>query len=328
MAFQFNSKNIFLTYPQAPTHWTLESVYQAVSKFTAEPLKSYVIAKEAHEDGSPHFHVLLCYAVPFRSRNARVFDFDEAHPNIQSARSVKKCYAYCIKDGDYITHGFDQLAGAKPSWATVIAESEDKESFMAAAHVAFPRDFVLSREKLEYFATSYYKKQINYVPVYNDFVIPDILNFWVNDELRSNKPRPKSLYLVGISRLGKTEWARSLGKHIYACGMLNLDNWVDDADYMVIDDVNWDYLPGKKELLGAQQEITLSDKYRKKQTLKWGKPCIYLCNPDADVYFTCKESAWLSVNAIYHRLTRPMFDLPDPELPPVPPNTPIRRLFN
>lgn len=130
---------------------------------------------------------------------------------------------------------------------------------------------------------------------------------WVSNHLRGTGDRPKSLFLVGESRLGKTEWARSLGPHTYFNSMFNLDDWNPDGKYLVIDDIEWKWVPAKKALLGAQQQFTLTDKYRKKVTLSWGKPCIYLCNRDMDVFNTCEEWHWLKENCIYVRLDNKLY---------------------
>lgn len=86
--------------------------------------------------------------------------------------------------------------------------------------------------------------------------------------------------LVGPTRLGKTAWARSLGTHMYMHGMFNLENWDDNARFLIIDDIEWTYFPAKKQLLGGQTNFVLSDKYRRKRNVIGGHPCIYLMNRD------------------------------------------------
>jgi hypothetical protein len=89
--------------------------------------------------------------------------------------------------------------------------------------------------------------------------------------------------VVGPTRLGKTEWARSLGRHMYMCGLFNLSVWDDQADYLVLDDIAFDYIGGsRKSLWGSQREMTLTDKFQRKRSVSWGKPMIYLCNKDSD----------------------------------------------
>jgi len=86
--------------------------------------------------------------------------------------------------------------------------------------------------------------------------------------------------LIGDTRTGKTTWARSLDTHMYMHGMFNLENWDDQAKILILDDIDWKFLPAKKQLLGGQSNFVLSDKYRRKRNVTGGHPTIYLMNRD------------------------------------------------
>lgn len=103
------------------------------------------------------------------------------------------------------------------------------------------------------------------------------------------------MILISPSRYGKTEYARALGSHIYWNGMVNLDDWNDDAGYAIFDDFDWNFIPSKKGFLGAQKSFTLTDKYRKKKTVTWGNPCIVLCNEMPDI-LPVSLYDWVRVN--------------------------------
>lgn len=96
---------------------------------------------------------------------------------------------------------------------------------------------------------------------------------------------------------------------MYWNGMVNLDDWDDEAEYAIMDDFNWDFVPCKKAFFGAQKQFTITDKYRKKKTVKWGKPLIYLCNPDADPFKTMAniEKDWYDENCIYSEITNKLY---------------------
>lgn len=115
--------------------------------------------------------------------------------------------------------------------------------------------------------------------------------------------RPRSLILVGVSRLGKTEWARSLGPHMYWNGYFDLSLWNDDADYAIFDDISTDNFKQYKQWLGAQRQFTATDKYMRKRQLLWGKPCIFLANqiPDFD------DRDWINANCSIVQLRNPLF---------------------
>lgn len=60
--------------------------------------------------------------------------------------------------------------------------------------------------------------------------------------------------------------------------MWSLDAFNLEAGYAVFDDIA-DFKPlYYKSWFGAQQEFYATDKYRKKKLIKWGNPCILLCN--------------------------------------------------
>lgn len=95
---------------------------------------------------------------------------------------------------------------------------------------------------------------------------------------------------------------------MYHCGLFNLDEWDGDADYCVLDDIDAGYFPSWKSFMGAQKEFVLTDKYRRKKTVKWGKPTIWLQNPDTDMRRTLvRHMDWLRANVIFIDLEKPMF---------------------
>lgn len=302
MVYQLNAKNIFLTYPQIPSVWTHQKIIQSIpAGFTI-----YTVGREIHTDGGFHFHGLFHYPEGFRTKDPRAFDIDGFHPNVQGSRKPAECARYCEKDGDFEKEGTFE-GSIKRGWGELCDEADGINSFLELVKTHHPRDYVLNLEKLQYFAKFKYRTIITpYIPnPLNVFIIPNNLSDW--DNQRRDGDRPKSLWLCGNSRLGKTQWARTLGTHIYWNNQYNLDDWNTDAEYLVIDDISWKFVPAKKALLGAQLTFTLTDKYRKKVTLDWGKPVIYLCNKDMDVYHTCDESDWLRDNCTYIYIDKKLF---------------------
>ena len=60
------------------------------------------------------------------------------------------------------------------------------------------------------------------------------------------------------------------------------EKWDDDADYIIFDDFNIDFIPNRKGFFGGQEEFEISGKYMKVKSITWGKCCIYLCNQRPD----------------------------------------------
>lgn len=162
---------------------------------------------------------------------------------------------------------------------------ESYTEFMSRCKEFHTRDYVLNHERLEYFGKKHFMEtKLPYVSPFTTFVLPGLLSDWLSTEFHSDKRRKKSLILIGPSKLGKTEWARSLGHHMYFNHMANFkDDWDDSANYIIFDDFEWDYIPNKKGFFGGQLEFQISGKYMKVKTVQWGKCCLYLTNHTPDV---------------------------------------------
>lgn len=139
--------------------------------------------------------------------------------------------------------------------------------------------------------------------VFGDLV-PAEMQAWAEGE-RFGADRPLSLVVVGPSRLGKTEWARSLGPHVYMNGQFAFDDVPANTEYAVVDDCGW--LRWKRELkpwLGAQHEVTIRKLYRGMVTVHWGRPCIVLCN---HLSASVRRDAWFIANTIVVDLTARLY---------------------
>jgi len=96
---------------------------------------------------------------------------------------------------------------------------------------------------------------------------------------------------------------------MYFCGQFNLDDWDETTRYVVLDDFNIKFFPAWKCFFGAQKRFVLTDKYRKKRTVNWGRPTIFLCNPDGDPRRVLSgfELEWLRANTDMVDLATPLF---------------------
>jgi len=117
--------------------------------------------------------------------------------------------------------------------------------------------------------------------------------------------RGKSLVLYGPTRTGKTIWARSLGNHAYFGGLFSMEEDISDAEYAVFDDFGGlKFLPSYKFWLGHQKQFYVTDKYKGKKLVEWGKPSIWINNEDPRQEFGIRadEVEWLEANCTFVRL--------------------------
>lgn len=302
VGFRLNARNIFLTYPQCPL--SKETLLEELKKIKAPDY--YVIAEELHEDGSPHLHALLRYNKPIDIKRQDYFDIQGHHPNMQTARQPEKVREYVKKDGTYLEHWAE-----KKDMAEILNEAETPSQFLDLVKENYAEKYVFNLEKVEYAANKLFQRPPSpYLPNPNQggLTLTPGMEAWLNLEF-PKQDRPLSLWLCGPSRTGKTTWARSLGTHIYWSGSFILDTFNESAQYLVLDDIPFEYVPSKKQLFGSQKEFALSDKYRRKRRLKWGKPVIYLFNPDADPWgsLSHSEKEWYALNVQREYITNKLY---------------------
>jgi len=106
MNYQFRGKRFFLTYSRCDIDKTILKDH-ILERFQSElkNVEQWVVCQEQHQDGGKHLHVFVSLADTFRAKMASNWlDIEGHHPNIEHVRSYKKCLAYVVKDGDYISN--------------------------------------------------------------------------------------------------------------------------------------------------------------------------------------------------------------------------------
>ncbi|KAJ1377220.1 hypothetical protein SESBI_49107 [Sesbania bispinosa] len=262
--------------------------------------------EELHENGEPHLHSLIQFEGRYQCTNYRFFDLisptssTHFHPNIQNVKSSSDVKAYIEKDGDFVDYGEFQIdgrssRGVKHDLGDVYAEALNSSSKTQALQIIKekdPKTFFVQYHNIFANADKIFaplpQPYVSFFSSYS-FKLPEQLRLWLESELNLDgasaaRPiRPKSIIVEGHLRTGKTQWARSLGRHNYLCGHLDFNNkcYSNDIVYNIIDDISPNYLKMKhwKELLGAQQNWQTNCKYGKPVLIKGGIPSIILCNP-------------------------------------------------
>lgn len=177
MPFRLQSKHILLTYPRCDVD---KSDLLADLVALLAPYSPHIrVARELHEDGSPHLHSFIRLDRKPNIRSERFFDLRGHHPNIDGRiRNPQATFDYVSKDGDFCDHG--QPGTLTTKWASVTSASTVEEFWTTVKELS-PRDYVLNLEKLEYFVSRHYAAGApTYVSPYvqESFVVPQELEQW------------------------------------------------------------------------------------------------------------------------------------------------------
>lgn len=318
--FRFQGSYVFLTYAQAARIENKETLLWALREKNPTPT-AWAIGKETHADGGIHYHVLLKYGGRINIRDQRFWDVNEHHPNIQAARSRNRVLEYVTKEGDTLVQGFDGVFGREEDIFDVLQDeivgntnptTAIKNTIQRTGTKGLRMFNQIQGYTDRIMRPSAKHEALMFYP--DDFLaIDDVLGGHITKFLQDVRQGPalrgdrKSLWLYGPSRMGKTVLARSLGTHWYMMSAWNVEAYDDDADYGVLDDIEWVALQRYyKGMLGCQTDITVTDKYKKKNIIQHGRPVIILSNELPT--FTVAEAAWLESNVTFHYVNKKLYD--------------------
>jgi len=310
------ARNFFLTFPQCNT--TKEEALARVTRKWDRHIKTVVVGHELHQDGGHHLHLFIAFKGSHKVTNiANHFDFiGGKHGDYARARRADSSIAYCAKDGDIALFGIeeDKVKQLVEKWKKSKQERakkkntrdaifkkaldcETKEEAEKTLIELAPANYCLGFNNIQKALQAvYYSPPGEYIPYPADSFtnITTYMDYFKTKLLPLSKTgtRLKMLIMEGPTGLGKTSWARSLGRHIYMKGEWNLAKWDQAATYLVVDDIPWHHFrpQTRKSLFTCSGECEVTDKYRKKQTIKVDMPTIFITNDT--INFSPEEEYW------------------------------------
>lgn len=226
--FRMQGKRFFLTFPQCLTTKEQAATNLKGKWPVPEPLSGYVIAEEAHADGTPHLHLLLTFTVKMQFYSPDVFDFiGGKHGNYQTARSLRGTLEYVTKKGVYCSEGLDvkSLLSKKGNKSTEMALLCKEGKTLEEINDLDPGYVLNNKRKLEeYLAWTSLVAMRNekrpWVPLNDDdghFGSPEdyVIAGWLNENIKQRRKfKGKQLYVWGPPNTGKTTMVNQLNKRL------------------------------------------------------------------------------------------------------------------
>nr|AFN80692.1 Rep [Chloris striate mosaic virus] len=320
-AFSLRTKHVFLTYPRCPI--SPEEAGQKIAEGLKNKKCNYIyISREFHADGEPHLHAFVQLEANFRTTSPKYFDLDEFHPNIQAARQPTNTLKYCMKHPESswefgkflkpkVNRSPTQSASRDKTMKQIMANATNRDEYLSMIRKSFPFEWAVRLQQFQYSANALFPDPPqSYSAPYASRDMSDhpVIGEWLQQELytvRSPGVRRRSLYICGPTRTGKTSWARSLGTHHYWQHSVNfLEEWNCQAQFNIIDDIPFKFVPCWKGLVGSQYDLTVNPKYGKKKRIPNGIPCIILVNEDEDWLqsMSTQQVDWFHGNAVVYHL--------------------------
>lgn len=173
-SFRINAKTFFLTFPKCSE--SKEDLHAHIQTFHP---KWSITAAEEHKDGTPHLHCVLGFVTRKDIKNQNFFDYNGFHCNIQQARNAADVAHYVVKGGQFCSTGPTPL---RATWASALT-CETKTEFLEAVRSVSPRDYVLSNERINSYATHIYDtSKLDYAGEWTQFDVPSVLKEWTETE--------------------------------------------------------------------------------------------------------------------------------------------------
>lgn len=223
--------NLFLTYPQCDLakEVLLERIAvlpDYVSCIVCHEL--HTESEEDHEQGD-HLHAFIRFKKRIRLAHTTLDALTGKHGDYQGVRSPKDVVKYIMKDGDYISDGFDPVEFVKPVMGRTervaalassgksfdeIASLEPAFVFMHYRHLqhAIARQHVLTKRasKLPWVPVEYEGDQYNC----------KFIAWWLNVNIKQPRTfRQKQLFIYSEAGMGKSHLIRWLSKYLMVYDM-------------------------------------------------------------------------------------------------------------
>jgi len=186
----YNGKRFFLTYPQCDL---VPHVLIAFLQFSG-PVKSYLVAREKHEDGNYHLHA----CVEFDTIQRKPVDWlncEGHHPNKQDPRNWNACKQYCKKDGEFFEGPEERVERTPMEVCKAYTNQEDWMDYCVLKRIGFQ------------FATWYWHRSHSDLTTILDDDHPGNVVERLQ-ELKFDTMLHRALLLKGPTGCGKTTWAK------------------------------------------------------------------------------------------------------------------------
>ena len=140
-----------MTYPQCPLQ--PDEALDQLRRCHPATIKDWIVAAEAHKDGTPHLHAFIRYDTRITWK-ADLWDLKLAdrlyHGNYQQAKSWKAVIQYCKKDGHYISNVSIEDASSKKAARNKQLLEEDPRQLIESGTIGVLQLPSLLRSKAAY----------------------------------------------------------------------------------------------------------------------------------------------------------------------------------
>lgn len=271
MPFRFNSRAVFLTYPQCGLS-AAHTLTLLRTKLGEAEGTHYLIGVEAHADGTPHLHVFVERQNKINTVNERYFDLEDVdrvyHPNVTAPRDRQAVVDYVMKEGQ-VTKWPDDWDPSGPKKRKGKWE-EATPAILAGAEqgdiLRLLPSFMLANRKKVADAIAFVRSQglLAGIPGRQEFLswdlpedasyynVPLFRGVWtvLRDNLKNPSYGRRQLYIWGPTGIGKTYFRNLLGQALKIFDVPMGEEFYDD----------WE---------DGKFDLSMMEEFKSQKTIQW-----------------------------------------------------------
>jgi hypothetical protein len=334
--FRLCSKSLFLTYPK--TNISVIEVKEQLEKILIKyKVSEYAIAKELHQDGTPHIHVWIKLIKKLDTTNQRLLDLtiegSSYHGQYENAKKDKSSMEYVLKNineeptseyvvSDNILVRLTEEGTIKCVESTMIDLAEKGQVYEALElyKKEKPKDYLNKHRGIR-------KNLIDMAIIKSGFVKPrfSLKDYFIEPALQNildNYDKTKTLVLIGEAGTGKTQFLQTFLKESLGLTPLVINN-IDGLRFfknelhnaILFDDCgNWDQKSREEviKLIDSEGPTTHNIKHGS-VNIQVATPRILTLNPPAPYALRQEDKAIQRRMVVYYlnkSLIPPKGDLP------------------
>lgn len=251
MPFRLAGKKFFFTFPQCAAE--KEDIWQRATTMWGADLEYMVIAKELHQDGNPHIHMVFGFVRKRQFTSPTCGDFlTNQHGNYQTCKNLRKALMYITKaDLNFLEKGIvvQEVIAKHGTKAAAVAKMLLDGKTIRDVNMEFPGFVLTNLRKIECYAS--FLERTCRKEALLPWTLPCLIGSCSQSSqiinwlfLNIRKPRPfkqPQLWIHGPPNCGKSSLLMMLSKMLLVYPLPRYESFYDDwednyYDLVVIDE--------------------------------------------------------------------------------------------
>ncbi len=247
-----------------------------------------VVARECHEDGQYHLHVVLLFDGTKNFKDPKWADFlTSQHGNYQSVRNLKRCLQYVSKaDESVLEWGMTikEIIMHQGTTAARVAKMCEEKKTLMEINNEFPGFMLMNRKKVEdylmWMIVTMKSPVWDHVFTLSSSEAVQTITGWLNWNICHERQfKQKQLWIHGPPNMGKTSLIMELAEQIRVLPVTKTEKFIDHYQDGMFDLLVFDEFKGQRPITWMNEFLQGSPMViarKGSQVMKMGNPPVII----------------------------------------------------